>query len=626
MKEFYERWCAITSDQEILQTVKGLRIIVNDDLPESRNFQYPLGKEEELFVDKEINRLLKKGIIRESCHEPGEWISPIFTRPKSDGDGYRLILNLKKLNEVSDYQHFKMDTMVSVLAMIYPGVYMAKLDIKDAYYTVPIDSDDQNFLKFSFKDMLYQFLALPNGYTKGPRKFTKLLKPLLSQLRQEGISLLAYLDDIIVIDWSLEGCRRSIFRVMEVLQYYGFTIHPDKCVLEPSTSMEFLGFLVNSISMSVELPHAKKLVMIELCNEILIANESRKGISIRTIARLLGKIASSFLAIYDGRMHYRKLERFKMISLARNRGNYDKFVHFSTSVAEEICWWRDNILDSYAPIIRNNPDLVINTDACNYGWGASMGGISTGGLFEAEESEVHINILESKAVYFGLKSLCDFPGSHILVRSDNTATVGAISKMGSSKSIRLDNIITSIWEWALARNIWLSSTHIPGKFNEEADKESRKFEIRTEWKLDPSIFHAIEKGLQFWPDIDLFASRINNQLPKFAAFRPDPEAYIIDAFTVSWGELAFYAFPPFICVAKVIQKIITERATGILIVPNWLNQPWFNLFQKIIIHEIFLPPRDDLLHLPSNPEISHPMSKSLALRAALVSGTALSPN
>ena len=140
--DFYDRWRELTSDPEILQTVQGLRITINDVLPESNNFQYPLKKSEELFVASDIERLLRKNIIAISHYELGQLISPIFTRPKSDGKGSRLILNLKKLNQISDYKHFKMDSLTTVLTMIYPGVFMAKLDIKDAYYIIRIDEGD----------------------------------------------------------------------------------------------------------------------------------------------------------------------------------------------------------------------------------------------------------------------------------------------------------------------------------------------------------------------------------------------------------------------------------------------------------------------------------------------------
>ena len=144
--------------------------------------------------------------------------------------------------------------------------------------------------------------------------------------------------------------------------------------------------------------------------------------------------------------------------------------------------------------------------------------------------------------------------------------------MGSSKSSILDYHIKMIWEWILASNNWISASHIPGILNVEADEESRKNDSKMEWKLNTNEFNYIVKQLQFKPCFDLFASRINSQLPRFAAYRPDPEAEVIDAFSISWKELYFYAFPPFNCVDRVLQKIVKDGATGIVVVPDWTNQ------------------------------------------------------
>ena len=89
----------------------------------------------------ELARLLEKGVIAVSHDEPGQIISPIFVRPKPDG-GFRLILNLKKLNEVVHYQDFKMETLHSILQLVRPNAFMAKVDIKDAYYSLAIKPSD----------------------------------------------------------------------------------------------------------------------------------------------------------------------------------------------------------------------------------------------------------------------------------------------------------------------------------------------------------------------------------------------------------------------------------------------------------------------------------------------------
>ena len=112
-------------------------INIASNLPIINKYQYPFNEKEDAFIESEIQNLLKKGVIRNSSHEPGEFISPIFLREKSDG-GYRLILNLKKLKESVEYKKFKMETLATIIQLIRPNMFMAKLEIKDTYYSIPI--------------------------------------------------------------------------------------------------------------------------------------------------------------------------------------------------------------------------------------------------------------------------------------------------------------------------------------------------------------------------------------------------------------------------------------------------------------------------------------------------------
>ena len=135
-----------------------------------------IGKTETNSIDDEIERLLEKGEIVESIHEEGEFLSSIFTRPKRTG-GYRMILNLVKLNKLVEYHHFKMDRLQAAMKLVQPHSFMTSIDLKDAYYSVPIHVDHQKYLKFVWKGVLHKFTALPNGLSSGPRLITKLLKP-----------------------------------------------------------------------------------------------------------------------------------------------------------------------------------------------------------------------------------------------------------------------------------------------------------------------------------------------------------------------------------------------------------------------------------------------------------------
>ena len=611
------QWYDLTSDPEILDTVSGLTIELVDDLTSPQHVhQYPFSTKEHEFVKGEIQRLLALRAVVLSEHEPGEHVSPIFVRPKDDGT-YRLILNLKKLNRATEYIHFKMDTLESILCLITPGAYMAKIDIKDAYYSVGIKEDDQKKLKFKFDGNLYQFTVLPNGYSPGPRKFTKLLKPALSELRLNRVTLAAYLDDLFTLNKSINGCRRNILLICKMMQELGFVIHPHKTTFIPSTTLEYLGFIIDTIAMTVSLPLSKKEVIIDLAKEIL----RESCVTIRLIARLLGLFTSSFIAVSYGPLHYRNIERDKTKALAKHKGDYDKHMSLSHNSKTEITWWIQNVMGASKPIFRPNPHLVITTDACLTGWGACRDGERTGGLFLDSGEDTSINVLEARAVLFGLQSLCDNESNiHIKILSDNSPTVGALNNMGSSRYPDFDLEIRNIWDWAIDRGIWLSSSHIPGKLNVEADEESRKSEARLEWKLEETLFQEIIVYLDFYPEVDLFASRINKQLDRFYAYRPDPEAEVIDAFSVSWTDLKFYAFPPFNCVQRVLQKVRHDQAEGIILVPNWATQIWFHMLTDMTVAFLILPPRSSMLYLPNDRSMQHPLRENLSLRACLISG------
>ena len=153
----------------------------------------------------------------------------------------------------------------------------------------------------------------------------------------------------------------------------------------------------------------------------------------------------------------------------------------------------------------------------------------------------------------------------------------------------------------------------------EADKESRQQELRTEWVLNRQDFKFAAEMLGFIPTVDLFASHINTQLEKFMSYRPDPKCIAVDSFAKSWTGLEFYAFPPVICIPRVMQKIWKDKSMGILVTSDWPNQIWYSQLSQLII-KVVLPPRSDLLVLPTRQREEHPLNKILCLRAAMVSG------
>ena len=110
-------------------------------------FRSKFSQKDENIIDHEIEKLLEMNAIIEVQHDRNEYISPIFTVPKKDGE-YRMILNLKNLNQHIKYHHFKMETFEAALKLVKENCFFASVDLRHAYYSVPIAEDQQITLRF----------------------------------------------------------------------------------------------------------------------------------------------------------------------------------------------------------------------------------------------------------------------------------------------------------------------------------------------------------------------------------------------------------------------------------------------------------------------------------------------
>lgn len=573
-------------------------------------------------ITKEILALQAKNVIEPCSFEEGEFLSNIFTRPKKDG-GTRMILDLSELNQSLNVQHFKMDNIHTAKHLISPHCYLASIDLQDAYYSIPVDPNSRKYLRFMWQGERWQFAALPNGLSTAPRLFTKLLKPVFAELRKAGHTVIGYLDDTIIIGETKEKLKESVSATTKILSELGFLIHTKKSVLIPTRELTFLGFILNTESMIVKLPQTKAQEVKDICRELMGTYLP----SIRMVARVIGKVIATFPAVEYGPLYYRSMERDKIAALRQNRGHFDRKMKLSLEAKEELKWWINNVSMASSPIVRKKPDLELHTDASGLGWGATDLQKQTGGRwneFEAERARNNeINYLETLAAGLGIKSFCmNKRNVHVMVRIDNTTAVAYLNHMGGCKSTMCDKMSRDIWQWCISRNIWVSAAHVPGRLNTIADERSRKFNDRTEWKLNRQVFDRIVSHFGV-PEIDLFASRLNAQVEKYVTWHPDPGAFAVDAFTLDWKPFAFYAFPPFCMIPKCLQKIREDKARGLLLVPNWPTQAWFPQLVSMMEGEpLFIQRQEDLLLLPVL-NTTHPLNANIDLLCCRLCGNTL---
>ena len=222
----------------------------------------------------------------------------------------------------------------------------------------------------------------------------------------------------------------------------------------PFQQLQFLGFIINSNTMTVTLTTEKKDLFKKLINEVL----SSKTIRIRKLACVIGKIVSSFPASTYGPLYYRKLEKEKIAALKLNKGNYDKQMSLGPGARMDLQWWIDN-LDNMHALIQLPPitqEIYADASKTN-GWGGVMGCVKTGGAWKENEFDIHINVKEMMAIYYSIRSFKDsLCNKHIKVLSDSTTAVAVINKMGTTHSDQCNEVAQLIWQYCAAHTIWIT--------------------------------------------------------------------------------------------------------------------------------------------------------------------------
>lgn len=604
LAKFYEGWLRCTKNKWVLSVVRhGLRVPFRCRPHQRIPPPETTPSSDRTLTGEAVQEFLDENVLEPAPRKTPRW-SPLyrhshFTVPKKGTTKVRHIINMKAGNRFVVKTHFKMEGLESLRSIIRQNDWCVKVDIASAFTHVMIHHSHRDFFRIRWKGREYRFRAMPFGYRDSPRIFTMLMRAALKPLRERGIRLVAYLDDILLLASSPTEAAQHGKLLVDHLASLGFNLKLEKCVLRPSQKIEFLGMSLDTNRLILTLPPSKVAALRKDVRSLRDSHQ-RTPPSAKEVASLVGRLVATHAAVEPALLYTRALNTDTM--RARRRGGWREPVTLSAESLSDLERWL-GLLSNWDGrlLFAPKPEVVVTTDASGLAWGAWLSTpqnpenpvMETWGLWSRAEKRRSSNWREAMASLLALQAFrLQIQRKAVLLRTDNTSNVANVNRGGGSSSA-LTEVARQVWDFCRVWECSVRAEYKPGVQNERADRLSRLTHDNSDWRLDPAIFRRVEA---LWGPftIDLFATRLNAQLPRYFSYRPDPGAVALDALAQPWSTEVGYGNPPFGLAGKVLRKVREEGVTAVLILPVWRSSVWWPLLLELLVElPRILPRRTD---------------------------------
>ena len=545
---------------------------------------------------------------------PG-FYSHLFVVPKANGN-FRPIIDLSRLNQFLKIPSFFMESVFTIQKALEGSLWAVTLDLSDAYFHVPIHHKARHLLRFSVNHQVFQFKVLPFGLASAPFVFTWILRPFLGHLRKQGIQIHAYLDDWIIHHSDKNTLLQHLHMTLSLASQLGFKVNLGKSKLILSQDLTYLGVCFR-LDLQLAMPSEVHLQQIRTWVSLLLHQDNLPA---RKWAQFLGLLNFVAHFIPHGSLAIRPIHQHLAANSDFDWNHADTPIPQAPSLTQDLLQWTDpQFVAQGIPLLPPQAHGTLFTDASLEGWGAHYHQHQASGLWSLEESTLHINILEMKAVLLAITQLQSVLKGHVIViATDNTTVLGYLKNQGGTKCPGILPWTYQVFHLCQSLNISFTARHVPGRKNVLADQLSRKDQaIQTEWTLRLDVCHWLWKKW-FLPQVDAFATLWTHRLPLYFSPLPDPRALAVDALSQQWTTHTLFLFPSTPLLPAVLRKLQRPHQQAILVVPWNQTSTWFPLLlrltQEQAIDVLKLPTPPNLLGQPLN-NLVHPNLHQLNLHA-----------
>lgn len=583
-----DKWKSLTDNPVIHDWIaNGVALPFHEQPAEFYLPNRPLSEKHTHFVDAEINNLLASGSIEVVTCKPF-CVSPLGVVPKK-GNKLRLVCDLRKLNSSCTAPKFVYENIDTVLELVQPEDHFISADLKNGFHHVLVRVEDRKYLGIHWRGVYYQWKVLPFGLSSSPYFFCKILKPVVQWFREQGLKIVIYVDDILLIA-SAGDIEIHKTVLLQCLNDLGWFIKLEKCSLVPTTKINFIGYTIDSVG-------TDKCPVLKVNSERIrkLTKDLKRLLSLRhctkrQLARVAGQCVSMSKAVLPAKLLLRNTYR-----LLSNCSSWETDVTLDKATLLDLTWWITALKSWNGYVLKpHKQSIQLETDASATGWGSCIGNLESSGLWDKSMALRPSNFRELAAVYLAIKSFrSHLQGKAVTVLSDNITTCAYLNHLGGPVPT-LTKLAQAVWALVYKLDINLRAHYYPGKLNIHADSLSR-LKSKYEWKLHPKVFQHLDQV--FGPHtIDRFASFQTRQLPRYNSLSFDPETEGIDALSQeNWMAESNFVNPPFRLISKVLNVIEAQEATATIIAPYWPNQVWFRRLQRMAV----CPP----IRIPNNPDV-----------------------
>ena len=208
---------------------------------------YPVSPIMQGHINTELDKLLKEGIVEPSS---SPWSSPIILVKKSDGVSWRFVVDYRKVNNSTEKDSYPLPYISATLDKLRDARYLSSLDIKSAYFQVPLAESSRPITAFTVPGRgLFQFCRLPMGLSNAPATWQRLIDRVLGPALDDHVFV--YLDDIIIVTPTFEKHLEILEEVFRRLKESNLRVFKKKCQF-CRPELRYLGYVVDRNGLHVD--------------------------------------------------------------------------------------------------------------------------------------------------------------------------------------------------------------------------------------------------------------------------------------------------------------------------------------------------------------------------------------